>query len=287
MKILIFGASGMVGHRLWLDLGAEHEVWGTLRSLDSVSGRSEFDLEKACWPVDVLSKPDVEKAVLDVSPDVVINCAGLIKQRPEADDPLLSLQLNSVFPHVLRGTCQKVGARLIQLSTDCVFSGVRGPYRESDTPDAVDLYGRTKLLGEVVSANTISIRTSFIGRELRGNLSLLEWFLSHDGPVRGFRKAFFSGLTTQEFSKVLLEYVIPNESLLGIKHIGGPRISKFELLALIKHGYGIQTEIIPDDEFVIDRSLATEIFENETGYSPPDWKTMIGEMAIESLAHEG
>jgi dTDP-4-dehydrorhamnose reductase len=210
-----------------------------------------------------------------VRPDAVINCVGLVKQLAESDDPLLTIPINSLLPHRLAALCRVGGSRLIHISTDCVFSGEKGGYAESDFPDADDLYGRTKLLGEVNSEHTITLRTSIIGHELAGNRSLVNWFLSQNGPVKGYTRAVFSGLPTVVLAKLIRDVVIPRPELHGLYHIAAKPIAKYELLKLVAEVYGKQIAILPDEKLIIDRSLDARRFQTATGYVAPEWEEMI------------
>ena len=218
-------------------------------------------------------------------PTLVINCIGLVKQLPAANDPLQAIAINALFPHQLAKLCHECGARLIHISTDCVFDGQAGNYQESDLPNATDLYGRTKFLGEVDYPHCITLRTSIIGHELGSQHGLVEWFLAQDSPVKGFTKAIFSGLPTIELARVIAEYVIPNENLSGLYHVSAEPISKYDLLNLIAKQYGRDIEIIPDGNMICDRSLNSELFRNLTGYYPPDWSELIRIMHTDWLSH--
>ena len=212
------------------------------------------------------------------TPDVVINCIGLIKQLPSAHDPISAIKINALLPHQLAQVCAARNARLIHISTDCVFSGSKGLYRESDTPDATDLYGRTKLMGEIDYGNALTLRTSIIGPELHSNSSLLDWFLSQTGSVKGFTKAVFSGLPTVEMARVIADYVIPRPKLTGLYHVSSQPINKCALLSLIAQIYQKDIHIVPDDELVIDRSLNSDRFYEDTGYRAPQWDELITRM---------
>ncbi len=190
-----------------------------------------------------------------VRPQVVLNCIGVVKQRVASNDPLVSIPVNAVLPHRLARCCALLGARLVHISTDCVFSGRAGHYAETAVPDAEDLYGRSKLLGEVDGVNAITLRTSIIGRELGSRNGLLEWFLSQQGSVRGFTRAIFSGLTTDELTRVIARYVLPRPDLTGVWHVGAAPISKHDLLGILRDVYDRRIAIEPDDTVAIDRSL--------------------------------
>ncbi|EUC14721.1 dTDP-4-dehydrorhamnose reductase family protein [Paraburkholderia hospita] len=280
MRILVLGISGMLGHTAFglLNRTPDLEVFGTARS-ESARARLDSSLHhKVIVGVDVLDHDALLGALARIRPDVVLNCVGLIKQLENANDPLAALPLNALFPHRLRRACELLGARLIHISTDCVFSGTKGNYKESDIPDANDLYGRSKLLGEVVEQNSITLRTSIIGRELGGNNGLVEWFLSQKGKVRGYTKAVFSGLTTDELVGVVVQHVLPNPQLSGLWHVSSAPIAKHDLLTLVRDVYGTDIQIEPDDTLKIDRSLNSDRFRTETGYSPPTWAQMITAM---------
>ncbi|CAO4151033.1 dTDP-4-dehydrorhamnose reductase [Methylorubrum thiocyanatum] len=227
---------------------------------------------------------DVENAdaltgfLRDVRPDVVLNCVGVVKQLASAEDPLVAIPINSIMPHRLARLADLVGARLVHISTDCVFTGRKGDYRESDVPDAEDLYGRSKLLGEVDYPNAVTLRTSIIGREIGSRNGLVEWFLSQSGAVRGYKRAIFSGLTTDELVRVIVERVLPNPGLRGVYHVSVDPISKFDLLGIVRDAYGVVTEIEPDDAVAIDRSLNSDRFRAATGYAPPSWPDLIRSM---------
>ena len=213
-----------------------------------------------------------------VQPDVVINCIGLVKQLAAADDPLTAIPINSLLPHRLSHLCKVAGARFVHVSTDCVFNGDKGMYSEADVPDALDLYGRTKHLGEVSYPHAITLRTSIIGHELSGAHSLVGWFLQQQGPVSGYRKAVFSGLPTVELARVIRDYVLPNPKLNGLYHVSAEPINKFDLLTLIAKTYGKANDIKPDDKLVIDRSLNSTRFRKATGYQPAPWSELVHRM---------
>jgi len=205
----------------------------------------------------------------------VVNCVGLIKQLADAENPLLEIPINAVLPHRLARLCEFSGARLVHISTDCVYSGKKGRYTEADLPDANDVYGQSKALGEVIYPHTITLRTSIIGHELQGNQSLLNWFLSQEGSCNGFRRAIFSGLPTVEFAQVIRDVVIPHAELSGLYHIAAQPINKYDLLKLIAEVYGKSIDIVPDDNLVIDRSLNADRFRLATGYTAPEWSDLI------------
>jgi dTDP-4-dehydrorhamnose reductase len=280
MRVLILGGSGMLGHKLWQNFSARFDTYATFRQSPRAYARFPmFDETKALGGVSAENFQSVVRAFGSVRPDVVVNCVGIVKQDAAAKDPYQSIAVNALFPHRLAQLTRAAGARLIHLSTDCVFSGRAGNYAEGDAPDAGDLYGRTKLLGEVDDENCLTVRTSMIGRELAGAHGLLEWFLSQEGGrVRGFRRAVFSGFTTQALSDVLARIVTEHTDLRGVWHVSAAPINKFDLLSLIKEVYGLKVEIEPDETFVCDRSLDSARFREATGFDAPAWPEMIARM---------
>jgi dTDP-4-dehydrorhamnose reductase len=210
---------------------------------------------------------------------VVINCIGVVKQREAAKDPIACITVNALFPHRLAKLCQASGTRLIHFSTDCVFSGARGHYREEDRPDAEDLYGRSKLLGEVTGPGCLTIRSSIIGRELHCRQGLVEWFLSQKGKsISGYRKAIFSGLTTGAMSRLLGEVLTRYRHLEGVWHVAAEPISKYDLLQLVRTAFAADVDIEPTDTFRCDRSLCAARFRAATGWSPLPWPRMIADL---------
>lgn len=280
MRILILGASGMLGNAMLRVFAAsrDHEAFGTVRS-----GRAAHLLPKELAPklisgIDVMNADDLMRAIHEVQPEVVVNCIGLVKQLPTADDPLEAVPVNALLPHRLARLCAVAGARLVHMSTDCVFSGDKGMYAESDPADAHDLYGRSKYLGEVDYPNAVTLRTSIIGHELDGARSLVGWFLAQQGEVKGFRRAIFSGLPTVEMAQLIRDHVLPHPELRGVYHVSAEPISKFELLELLAKAYRKSIEIRPSDELVIDRSLDSTNFRNATGFTPKPWPALVESM---------
>jgi len=277
MKVLILGGSGMLGHKVWQTFAPRFDTYVTFRGEFAQYRRfGIFDEARAVDEVPAQDFAGVARAVATVQPDVVINCIGIVKQDAAAKDPITSITVNSLFPHGLAALCRESGARLIHLSTDCVFSGRKGNYSENDVADAQDLYGRTKLLGEVDGEACLTLRTSMIGRELQGSHGLLEWFLSHEGKrVSGFKRAIFSGFTTMALAELIANTIANHAGLRGLYHVAAPAISKFDLLTLVKQTYELAIEIKPDEDFICDRSLDGGRFKAATGFQAPSWPEMI------------
>lgn len=288
MKILILGGSGMLGHRLWINLSKFHETWVTVRGDGSeLPDMPEFPRQYIRAMVDALNFDQVIRAIASIQPDLVINCIGLIKQMGHlARDPLFSISLNAMLPHRISLICRTAKIRMIHISTDCVYSGNKGNYLETDQSDAEDLYGRTKFLGEVIYPHCITLRTSIIGRELKSHLGLIEWFLSQTGTIHGYKRAIYTGFTTDELSHIILDCVIPNPKLSGLFHVSSDPITKYDLLQLAQRVYHRQIQILPDEDFFCDRSLNSTRFRQMTGYQPPSWQSMIETMADNSPLYE-
>jgi dTDP-4-dehydrorhamnose reductase len=278
----------MLGHKLGQTLAGRFETYLTFRGSPSSSQRFVVgDSARAIGQVSVDEFESVQRCVSAVRPDVVVNCIGIVKQDAAATDSVQSISVNALFPHRLAQLCRVGGARLVHISTDCVFSGSKGSYDEEDEPDARDLYGRTKLLGEVSGPGCLTIRTSMIGRELQGAHGLVEWFLSQsDRKVRGFQRAVFSGFTTRALSEIIVDVLENWPELDGIYNVAAKPITKFDLLTLIKEGYGLNVEIEPDETFVCDRSLNGERFHAATGLVPPSWPDMIEGMRSDATPYE-
>ena len=289
MRILILGGSGMLGHRLWMDLGKQHETWVTIRgNVNEFPNTPDFPREFIRTNVDALNFDQITRSLASIQPDLVINCIGLIKQMGHlARDPLFSISLNAMLPHRISMICRVAKIRLIHISTDCVFSGNRGNYTEADPSDAQDLYGRTKFLGEVSYPHCVTLRTSIIGRELKNKLGLMEWFLAQKGSISGYQRAIFTGFTTDEIARIISKVVIPNPNISGVYQVSSEPISKYDLLLLAKKSFKRDDlEIRPDADFFCDRSLNSQRFRDFTGYQPPSWQEMVEEMAASSSFYD-
>ena len=278
-KLLIIGASGMIGHKLFIYFSKlqNFDTYGFVRNKNILSNNKLLDSKKII-EVEILKDYALRNIIHNINPNIVINCAGIVKQNPLIKNISLTIELNSLFPHKLNLICKKEGCKLIQLSTDCVFSGYKGNYKESDFADSRDIYGRTKFIGEVIDKNCLTIRTSFIGDELNNRWGLLNWFLSQKNTVKGFKKSIYSGLTTLEICRVIEKFVIPNEELNGLYHISSKPIDKFSLLVLIREIYEKDINIEKDILIINDKSLDCQKFKNYTGYEPIEWDKAIREL---------
>lgn len=282
-RILVIGASGMLGHAAIRVLAPDFEVWGACRhperlpDLGVPSARllGGLDASDACSATNLVDH---------VKPDLVLNAVGIVKQKDEAKAAVPSIAVNSLWPHVLADACERAGVRMVHVSTDCVFSGTRGMYTEYDVPDAFDLYGRSKLLGEVIDRpGVVTLRTSIIGWQIREATGLVQWFAAHrNEPLHGYTKAIFSGLTTRALTEVVRDVILPDASLNGLFHVSAEPIDKYTLLGKIATAMGWQVDITPVDTPAIDRSLNSSRFRTRTGWMPTDWNEMLNVLAGEA-----
>jgi dTDP-4-dehydrorhamnose reductase len=291
MRVLVLGGEGMLGHKVFEVLGRRFEVHATFR--DERGLWRDFPQYAVCpaerllGGVDALESAGVAGAIEAVRPDAVINCIGIIKQLEEASDAVLTITLNSLFPHRLADLCVAAGTRLVHMSTDCVFSGRKGAYTEDDLPDPEDLYGRSKLLGEVDRPGCLTIRTSIFGRDFLKQDALLEWFLSNrGGHVRGYRNAVYSGFPTQVLARIIGDLLADQPALGGLVQIASAPISKYALLMMLKEAMGLDIEIEPFDDPPCDRSLSAARFVRATGYRIPPWEEMVAEVAADPTPYD-
>ena len=281
-KILILGVTGMLGHTLYKEIFQKQDkfkVYGTTRNasgLDKYFSESErISIQSG---VDADNFDTLIKAIASVQPDIIINCIGIIKQLPIANDPLTAITINAQLPHRISLVAKSANARLIHISTDCIFNGLKGNYSEEDPSNAEDLYGRSKFLGEVTYPHCITLRTSIIGHELKTEFSLIDWFMSQKDEINGYTKAIYSGFPTYEMVNIITNYVIPNKELSGLYHVSSDPISKYDLLKIMKDVYKKDIKINSYDDFILDRSLNSDRFQSMTGYKAPSWKSMLSDM---------
>jgi dTDP-4-dehydrorhamnose reductase len=259
-SILILGATGMLGSHLTKHFQDRCE---TLTGVDATHW-PEFELE--------LSK---------TTAPFIVNAIGFVKQRTHQGTIATQIEINALFPHRLAHYCKQTGRQLIHFSTDCVFSGRTGQYSETDFVDPVDVYGQTKALGEVISDHAITLRTSFIGLQTDRKDSLIEWFLAQKGPILGYKKAIYSGLTIYELARIVDLIVSQRARRHGLYHVSAAPISKYELLSMLCKKLSLDVTISADETFVCDRSMKSERFQTDFNYSPPTWDDMLSELAHE------
>lgn len=282
-RILVVGASGMLGHEAIRVLAPDFEVWGSCRAPQALPSLG-VPAERLLGGLDASDMQSAYALVDHVRPDVVINAVGIVKQRAEAKAAIPSIEINALWPHVLADACARCDARMVHVSTDCVFSGSRGGYTEADVPDAFDLYGRSKLLGEITDRdNTITLRTSIIGWQLGEPTGLVGWFAAHrNEALLGYTKAVFSGLTTRALTELVRDVVIPDATISGLWHVSAEPIDKYTLLTNLAENLGWGLDITPVAEPVIDRSLDSTRFRRRTGWTPPSWDEMLAHLASET-----
>lgn len=280
MKILIFGGNGMLGHKLVQVLGKKFDVWTTFRGkFREIPDGHYLKKDRVFENVDVQDEENYREVVKNLRPDVILNAVGVIKQKAEAKDVVKTLEINSIFPHKVGEIARELDARFITFSTDCVFSGKKGNYTETDISDVFDLYGKSKNFGEVSGKNCLTLRTSIIGREISNTKSLVEWFLSQKGnKIEGFTKAIYSGFPTVVLAEIISDIISKYRDLEGIYHLSSDPISKYDLLNLIKTRLDLDIKIEPAGSVRIDRSLDSSKFRAETGFEPESWESMIERM---------
>lgn len=279
MRVLVLGGAGMLGHRVYSYFKKSHTTGVTLRkNPDHYLSWGLFEPDDIVANVDVRDFKQVEAAMAAYRPDAVINCVGITNKGAAATDNVINIEVNALFPHYLAQHCRDLRIQMVHLSTDCVFSGNKGYYREEDSADADDLYGRTKFLGEVDNAFCLTIRTSMIGLGLDNKKGLIEWFLSQDERIRGYQNAIFSGFTTLEIARIIEKILLSGKTVSGPLHVSGEPISKYDLLSRLKAILGLSIDIIPDTDFKCDRSLDSTKFQDAFDYNPPTWGKMLSEL---------
>jgi dTDP-4-dehydrorhamnose reductase len=282
MRVLVLGGEGMLGHQVCRRLGPRFELWATYRNNPAGwIAYGNVPAERALGGVDAMAIETVESALASVQPHALINCIGIVKQRDEAKMAVPSITVNSLLPHQLADACEAAGARLFHITTDCVFSGHKGSYTEADLPDPLDLYGRSKLLGEVDRPGVVSIRTSIIGWEVMGKSSLLEWFAAQRGKtVSGFTRAIYTGLSTMALADTIGWFIEEHPNLDGLYQVASEPIDKYSLLVRLRDALGwADITITPDDSCLCDRSLMATRLHDATGWRPPSWQQMIEALA--------
>ena len=286
MRIVVVGGAGMLGHKMFQTL--REEFPGTICTAREDVKRSPFDKVGFLQGDDVIRGVDVadferlQGVLRELRPDFIVNCVGIVKQREESRMAIPSITINSLLPHKLAGFAAEWGGRVIHPSTDCVFTGRRGQYRETDDTDAQDLYGKSKNLGELCGENALTLRTSMIGRELVDHRSLLDWFLSQEGRVvKGFRRVVYSGVTTNELAHIVTLIIRRHPTLHGLYQVASEPLTKYSLLCLLRDAYHLDVEIVPDDSEVSDRSLIGAKLQKATGYVSPPWPELVRHLAAD------
>ncbi len=291
MRILILGGTGLLGHKVFQTLQQRFpETYCAIRDAkddERIASLPLFQSKYVIDGVDAKELPALERTLAAMQPQVIVNCIGIVKQRTEAKAALPSIALNALLPHWLADRSRAWNGRLIHISTDCVFSGQRGPYTEDSPSDAEDLYGKTKYLGEVTTHNALTLRTSIIGREFFHRHSLLEWLLRQRGQqITGYKNALYSGLTTNHLAEVVSDIIEFHPRLWGLYQVTSQTISKHDLLCLLREAYRLDVEIVPDQTFHCDRSLLGDKFRRVTGYVCPSWPELAAQLASDLTSYE-
>lgn len=281
MRVLVFGGTGMLGHKVAQILSEDFETAATVRhSVPEFAAAEVFGKTRLLEGVLAEDETSVAGAIKDFKPDVAVNCIGAVPRSEQGGNSIEAITLNALFPHQLARMCGDDGVRLIHISTDCVFSGCSGPYGQESAPDPVDLYGRSKLLGEVGGPSCLTIRTSLIGRELGAGTGLVEWLISRKGTrVSGYSRALFTGFPTAVAARIIGDIIGKHPDLDGCWHVASEPIAKYDLLNLLSASFGLDVDIQKDEDFVCDRRLDGVPFAHKTGFQAQPWPDMIRDMA--------
>tara|TARA_Y100000766_G_scaffold110909_1_gene94924 strand:+ start:130 stop:1002 length:873 start_codon:yes stop_codon:yes gene_type:complete len=282
MKIIILGCTGLLGNTITKNFlqNYDYEIYPIIRDFSKIKFFKQEYHKNFVEILNILDLSELEKTITPIKPDIIINCLGLTNKfsNNNAFEIQEFIEINSLFPHKLYQLCMQLNIRLIHFSSDCIFSGKKGAYSETDIPDPIDIYGKSKLLGELDYENCITIRKSVIGHELFSKNGLLEWFIDQNEVVQGYKKVIFSGLTALELSRLLAIYIIPSKNLKGIINVTGPSITKYDLLKKIARVYKKSINIIPNESVISNRSLNGSKFSNLSGYQPKSWNELINSM---------
>ena len=288
VRVLVLGSGGMVGHKLIQVLARDMHVWGTSsRESDYISRFTGVAQDRILDHFDALSDRDLIASLNRSNPDVVINAIGLVKQHDQIVNEQLAFRTNVELPRRIAKLTASRGARFVHLSTDCVFTGRKGAYIESDDTDAIDVYGVTKAQGELDLGEALVIRTSYIGRELRHFYGLMEWLHRQPpGDVPGYANAIWSGLPTVVFAQIMFQILSNAPELSGTYHIATKPLSKYELLQGITEAVHGPWHVIPVEEPHADLSLDAAKFVRDTGIDIPTWPQMFAILAQDSTLYD-
>ena len=268
-KALILGSTGMLGHIVFniLEKSKKFELF-------NISYRNKLNSNTIIC--DVTKTIELEKIIHSIKPNIIINCVGVLLNRSEINSAN-TIFINSYLPHFLKSICEGINCKIIQISTDCVYSGSKGEYNENDTPDAFDLYGRSKMLGEIINKNDLTIRTSIIGPELKKEgKGLFNWFKSQRGDINGFSNVYWGGVTTIVLAKKILNCIVENKT--GLYHLtNGSKISKYSLICLMAEFFPNKNLKIKEREVKLsDKSLKS--IKKDFNHDVLSYREMIEEM---------
>lgn len=286
-KILILGASGLLGHKLFQTLSARFDnVTGLLHGdRQRFVATGLFDSTNTVDQFEANDFDSVLEQLNQFSPDVIVNAVGITKRRKGITDARYARRINADFPALLSQWVTQRDRRLIHFSTNCVFDGTKASYTESSPPDCQTIYGSTKAAGEVSAAGALTLRTSFIGRELAHYTELLEWFLAQKGKViGGYTSSLFSGVSTQYLSRVVADVIEFHPKLSGLYNLAAAKpITKYDLLCLARDVFKINVEIIPEENNLNNAVLDGSVLNRKLNLKIPTWQEMMDDIAKESL----
>ncbi len=277
MKFLVFGSEGMAGHMISTYLIEKgHTVTGFSRNNILTQHNTIIG--------DATNPEFVKKIIIDNDFNVIINCIGLLNQFAN-ENQTMAVYLNSYFPHFLVSITENLKTQVIHMSTDCVFSGKKGKYTETDYTDGESFYDRSKALGEISDSKNLTLRNSIVGPDIKeSGIGLLNWFMKQEGPIKGFTNALWTGLTTLELAKIM-EIASINKSTGLINMVNNVSISKYDLLNLFnKHLRNDEVIIEPYEDYYVDKSLVRTNFSLD--YEVPSYETMVSEMAEWMKSHK-
>jgi dTDP-4-dehydrorhamnose reductase len=288
MRVLILGATGMLGHKLWQLLPRRFpDTHATVRSAPRLPDCRLFEGDRVVTGLDCTDFQAVAALLDRLEPEVIVNCVARTKRREKTSPDEGSMALNARLPHELADWCSRHHARLIHFSTDCVFAGTTGGYTEDSPIDADDLYGRSKALGEVAGGSALTLRSSFIGREIVHATELLEWFLARRGErIKGYRQALYTGVSSVFMAQLVGDIIADHPRLTGLYNLASEVVSKFELLCLARDAFRVDVEIEPDDAFVCRRNLDGSRLRQALGRTPPSWCEMMAGLAADATPYD-
>ncbi len=289
LKVIILGASGLIGHTLLRELSKDFDVYGVLHKPKEKYNSIFFDAYKTISNIDVLQIERLRESIKGVNPDVILNCTGITTRKINKNNIPDAISLNAAFPHKLAWIAKETNSRVIHFSTDCVFNGKIGNHKEMDTTDADNIYGRTKALGELKEYdNCLTLRSSFIGQELFDKTELLDWFLAQEGnKIKGYRKTLYSGVSTIFMTTIVKKIILDHPTLHGLFNLAPPNpISKYDLLGIAKKEFCVNVEIVPDDYNIHSPTLDGSRLRNKLNINIPNWQKMMSDLARHKLDYK-
>jgi dTDP-4-dehydrorhamnose reductase len=275
MKVLVLGVDGMIGHKIAQLLSSDFKLIGSSRKKISIR---DVGIRKGEIVFHDFSNKNIDSLLNRINPDVTINCIGVTIRRDIFNKEKNVVFSNSELPHALDKWSKNNLKKLIHLSTDCVFSGINGNYKDDDVPDARDIYGLTKAAGEINNSKNLTIRSSMIGREVYNHTELFEWlFHMKNNSIEGFSNVIYSGITNVRMAKII-QYILKNKiNLSGIYNISSEPISKYDLLVKLSEAFNLNVEIEKNKYNKSNKVLISKKFTEITGMCPPNWDDLISE----------